>query len=225
MATQSINLQVQKRATGKGSARELRGNKAVPAIIYGSKVKNQPLSVPESHVVKYSGHGQENTIFKLQSDVAELNGVSVLMKKVDVHPVTRRPIHVDLFALDMTAEIRVNVELKFEGRPRGVAEEGGILQILLRAIEVECLPTNIPEFITADVSNLGLNEALHISDLQMPNGVKATSSGDLALASVTVMRDEEPAAAPAVATDAAAAATATPAAAPAAGAAKPEKKD
>lgn len=232
MAMQTISLKVDKRESGKANSREHRVNERVPAVIYGSKVKNQNLVVGEFLVKKYSAHGQENTIFKLESDVKELNGLSVLMKKVDVHPLTRRPQHVDFYAIDMTATLRLNVEFRFEGKSKGVSESGGIFQTIMRTVEIECLPADIPEYITVDVSGLDINDTLHVSDLVVPKGVKITAQGDLAIANVTLPQAEEVAAPVAAAADAAA--PAAGAAAPAAGAApakdgdkaaKPAKKD
>ena len=226
MAMQTVSLKVDKRESGKANSRGLRVSELVPAVIYGAKVKNQNLTVGEFLVKKYSGHGQENTIFKLESDVKDLNGLSVLMKKVDVHPLTRRPQHVDFYAIDMTATLRLNVEFRFEGKSKGVSESGGIFQTLMRTVEIECLPTDIPEYIAVDVSNLDINDTLHVSDLVVPKGVKITAQGDLAIANVTVPQAEEVAAPVAVAADAAAAPGAAGAAAApgAAGAAAPAKE-
>ena len=129
---------------------------------------------------------------------------------------TRRPQHVDFFALDLKKAVRVNVEIKLEGKPLGLAE-GGLLNVVNRQIEIECLPTDIPESITADISNLGLGDALHVYDLKIPAGLKVLSATELTIAVVNVQEEEVVAA---VAVDAAAA-PAAGAAAPAAGAAAP----
>jgi large subunit ribosomal protein L25 len=137
-----------------------------------------------------------------------------MMKSIDVHPLSRRPLHVDLFALDLSKTVRVNVEIKLEGKPIGLSE-GGLLNVVNRQIEIECLPTEIPEFISADISNLGVGDALHVSDLQVQGGLKVISAAELTIAVVNVLEEES--AAP-VAAEAAAAAPAAGAAAPAAGA-------
>lgn len=191
MSNDTITLNVQTRKTGKGNSRALRNNKVIPAVVYGSKTDNINLSIDELSVTRYSAQGYENAIFKLQSDDKKLDGLSVLMKEVTVHPVHQRPEHVDFFALDMSSEVRVHVEIKFEGKAVGVAEDGGVFQILLRDIEVECLPKDIPDSLTVNITNLALNEALHISDLTLPTGVKATASEDLAIANVIQSKAEE----------------------------------
>lgn len=217
MSTQRFDLTVEPREQGRKTARSLRRNRAVPAVIYGS-IKNKNLSIDLNSVVKYNASAFENALFNLKSNSdKELNSVVALIKDVVVHPVTRLPVHVDLFALDLKKPVRVFVEIKLEGKPAGLAD-GGILNVVNRQIEVECLPLEIPSFLTADVSALGLNDSLHASSIQMPKGVKQISSADLTIAVVTELEDESVSAAAAPAAAAPAAAGAKPAAAPAAGA-------
>ncbi len=220
MSTQRFDLTVEPREKGRKTARALRVNRAVPAVIYGS-IKNQNLSIDLNSVVKYNSSAFENALFNLKSakDKA-LNSVVALIKDVVVHPVTRLPVHVDLFALDLKKAVRVFVEVKLEGKPAGLAD-GGILNLVNRQVEVECLPLEIPAAFVADVSGLGLNDSLHVSDLKVPAGVKLITSADMTIAVVNELEDE--AAAPVAAAAAAPAAAATPAAGakPAAGAAKP----
>jgi large subunit ribosomal protein L25 len=225
-----IEITVNKRDTGKGSARTLRRNKQVPAIVYGQKVKNLPMSTDEISVVRYKGALKDNSLFKFVSEESSLNGLMALMKDYERDPVSLRPVHVDFLAVELSQTVRVKVEVRFDGKALGFAE-GGILTIVNRAIEVECKVSDIPENITADISNLNINESLHLSDVKMPNGVKAVSSPDLTLATITIITEEELAAATTASTAAAAGpaaegaaaegAAAAPGAAPAAGAAAP----
>lgn len=210
------DLTVEPRETGRHNSRTLRTKKLIPAVIYGS-TENKNVCIAENTVVKYNTRAFENALFNIKSDDKALNGVVVLMKEVVVHPVSRRPEHIDLFALDLKKTVRVNIEVRFEGKPIGLSE-GGLLNIVNRQIEIECLPTEIPEGITADVTNLGVGDALHVSDLTLPKGFKLISSPEMTLAVVNVL-EEEAAATPAA--EAAAAAPAAGAAAPAAGAAAP----
>lgn len=222
---QRIDLSVEQRETGKGNSRALRNDKKIPAVIYGA-VENKNLWVAEGDVKRYNVRAFENALFNLKSSDSALNGKVVLMKSVSVHPVNRRPEHVDFFALDLKKAVRVNVEIRIEGKAIGLSE-GGLLNVVNRQIEVECLPTEIPDAIVADVSNLGVGDALHVSALTIPEGVKVLTPANQTIAVVNVA-EEEAAATPAA--DAAAAAPAAGAAAPAAGAkaaaapAKDEKK-
>ena len=212
-----IDLTVEARTTGKGNSRELRSNRQVPAVIYGA-VAPISVTVGEKEIVKYNTRAYENALFNLKSGIKEANGIVVLVKQVDVHPVSRRPQHVDFYALDLKKAVRVWVEVKLEGKPIGLSE-GGMLNVVNRQVEVEVLPTDIPEFLTADISNLGVGDALHVSDLKVSGSTKLISSADLTVAVVNAQEEEvvaTPAAAPAAAAPAAAAAKAPAAKAPAA---------
>jgi large subunit ribosomal protein L25 len=218
MSKQRIDMNVEPREIGKANSRALRVDRKVPAVIYGA-VENKNIYIEEGFVKKYNVRAHENSLFNLKSVDNKLNGQVVLMKEINVHPVTRRPQHVDLFAIDLKKAVRVSVEIRLEGKPAGIAD-GGLLNVVNRQIDIECLPNEIPESITADISGLGVGDALHISDLKLPENLKVLSPMDLTIAVVN-MFEEEAVAAP---TEAAAAAAATPAAgaaAPAAGAAAP----
>ena len=211
-----IELNVEPRTTGKHFSRALRRERRIPAVIYGA-MENKNVWVFEGDVLRYNVRAYENALFSLKSSDSATAGKVVLIKQVDVHPVTRVPRHVDFFALDLKKTVRVSIEINFQGKPVGLAE-GGLLNIVNRQIEVECLPTAIPDSITADVSGLGVGDALHVSDLKIPDGVKVLTGAEQTLAVVNLI-EEEAAAAPTEA--AAAAAPAAGAAAPAAGAAAP----
>jgi large subunit ribosomal protein L25 len=218
---QELEVQVSIRNPGKHHSRLLRRTKRVPGVVYGAKIKPFSVEADEKLIErcrKMTLH--ENPIFKLVSDQSELNHVNVMVKSIDIHPLNRRPVHIDFFALDMTAQIRVNVQLKFEGRPRGLAD-GGNLQVIMREVEVECLPTQIPEALVANVEGLGVSESLHVYDLQLPEGVRMMSDKDLAIATVAVIEEEviTPVVSEAATADGAAAAA--PGAPAAAGAAAP----
>lgn len=221
MSQQRFDLNVEPREPGKGVSRNLRNNRRVPAVVYGS-VKSRSITVEEGAIRKYNIRAFENALFTLKSEDKELNNVVVLMKSVQVHPLSRNPQHVDLFALDLKKAVRVSIEVRVEGKAAGIAD-GGLLNVVNRQIEIECLPTEIPDGITVDVSNLGVGDSIHVSDIQLPEGVKLISSPDLTVAVVNLQ--EEEAAAPAAADAAAPAAGAAAAAAPAKGAAAAPAKD
>jgi large subunit ribosomal protein L25 len=120
--TEKIELKVTPRDAGKSHSREARLNSKIPAVLYGPKNPPVNLLMEELAATRYGGHKFESTIFSLKSDDAKINAVNVLLKDVQVHPVTRRPTHVDLYALDMSATVRVNIGLRLEGKPVGLAE-------------------------------------------------------------------------------------------------------
>lgn len=209
---QRIELNVEPRQSGKHFSRALRNDRKVPAVIYGA-TENANIIIHEGDVVRYNTRAYENALFTLKSSEKNANDKVVLMKSVDVHPLTRRPLHVDFFALDLTKSVRVNIEVRLEGKPIGLTE-GGLLNVVNRQIEIECLPGEIPDFVSADISHLGVGDALHASDLKIPEKVKMLSGAEMTIAVVNLVEEE------AVAAPVAADAAATPAAgAPAAGAA------
>lgn len=210
MSKQRIELNVEVREKGRANSRGLRVNKMVPGIIYGA-IENQNVSVHVNDILKYNTRAYENALLNLKSSDSKLNGKVALIKSVQVNPLSRKPEHVDFFALDLNKAVRVSVEIKIEGKAIGLSE-GGLLNIVMRSVEVECLPTAIPEFLTLDVTNLGVGESLHASELTMPAGVKLISRPEVTIAAVVEQEEE------AAATPAAAAAPAAGAAAPAAGA-------
>lgn len=213
---QRIELSVEPRNTGKSTSRALRNSALVPAVIYGGGLKNANLSVEAKLILKYNTRAYENALFNLKSSDKTVDGKVALVKSVDIHPLTRRPTHVDFIAIDMNKAIRVWVEIQFDGKPLGLAE-GGLLNIVNRQVEVECKPADIPENIKVDISHLGLGDALHVSDVKTPAGIKLISGAELTLA--VVNEQEEEAAAPV-----AAPAAAAPAAAAKPAAAKPAAK-
>jgi len=216
-----IDLTVEARETGKHNSRTLRTNRKVPAVIYGA-VSPSNVHVYEGDVVRYNTRAYENALFTLKSTDTKLNGKVVLIKTVDVHPLSRRPQHVDFFALDLTKSVRVHVEIRTEGKAAGIAD-GGMLNVVLRSVEVECLPTEIPEFIVADVSGLGVGDALHVSDLKVTGSVKLITGAEQTIA-VCSTQEEEAVATPAAAAAPAAAPAAAGKAAPAAAKAPAAKK-
>ncbi len=182
-------MTVEARQTGKGASIAYRKDRKVPAVIYGPKTKNVNCLIDEIFVVKHSGSKHESSIFQTKSEDGSLTGMKVMLKKIEKHPGTLRPVHVDLYALDMTAKIKVNVNIEFEGEPKG-ANEGGVLQVNLRDIEIECNPIDIPTSIKVDVSELGLNESIHVSDVTFGEGISPITAPERTICSVSVPKEE-----------------------------------
>ena len=235
-ARQQIEIEVVPRDAGKTANAALRAAGNVPGVVYSPRTGSLPLAANQRALAKYLTHKYENTIFTLKSKDSKLNNLKVLFKEKDLHPVRRELIHFDFYAVDMTQAVRVNVEVRFTGKPIGLTD-GGSFQAVLREVEVECLPDLIPDFFEIDTSGMGVNESLHVSDLKTAEGVKLVTDGSVTLCTVSVIREEEAAPVAAAAAEAAPAEPevigkgkkkegeegAAPAAAPAAGA-KTEKK-
>jgi len=213
-----LNAQV-RHDSGKGASRRLRRDGKVPAIMYGGGQKPMSLALDQDAV----RHSLENEAFYSHILTVNVDGQPVQAVLKDLQRHSYRPIilHMDLQRISETEELRMHVPLHFIGEAvaPGVKLGGGIISHLVTDAEVICLPKHLPEFLEVDVSNLQLNETLHLSDIKLPEGVKiiALTHGpehDLPVVSVHVPR----AAVEAEAAPAAEAAAAP--AAPAAGEAK-----
>ena len=160
-----VSLKAKSRpATGKGAARQARMAGKIPGVLYGPGEEAVVLEVdvPDFLKVYHGGHG-ENVLMDLTVDSAEPQ--KVLFREVQRDPVTEDVLHIDFYHVSLTKPIRVHVPVLLEGIPDGVKNSGGILQHIMREVEVECLPTHIPDNIKMDVSELGIHDAIHISDL------------------------------------------------------------
>jgi len=181
---ETIELNVAPRdTTGKTSARQLRREGKVPAVLYGAKRETTAVAVDGREFEAKVGSIEGTHLIRLTSASADLGGRLVLVKEVQRHPVSRALVHTDLYEVDVTAKIKLRVPLHFIGRAAGV-EIGGILQPIRREVEVLCLPTEIPDYLEIDVSALGIHDAVHISDLKPPQGVEIPYDTDEALVTV-----------------------------------------
>ena len=170
---------------------KIRRKKWIPAVVYGNGQKNLTFSLDIRLAEKYSKKEFENKIFTFQSKDKNLEGLKVIKKEVSRHKLSHRPIHMDFLSLDMNKSIRVQVDIKFKGVPKGVKEEGGVFNIILRRIELECLPNEIPPFIELDVSHLSLNQNIHVSDLKVSAHTKLITRAKRTVCTVVSVEEEE----------------------------------
>jgi large subunit ribosomal protein L25 len=184
---ETVEITVQRRAgTGKGAARKLRGGGRVPAVVYGPKRGTTHVSVDGEQFERRLAHLEGSHLIRLvhaDGADAELHERMVLVREMQRHPVTGRILHADFYEVDLTERLVVSVPLHFTGKAAGVVA-GGILQPILREVEVECLPTEIPEFVDVDVTSLGIHDAIHVSDLKLPEGVQAVVEATQTLVTV-----------------------------------------
>jgi large subunit ribosomal protein L25 len=172
---------------GKGPARKLRRAGMIPGVFYGPGRTTVHVGVKAEEFARKLSHLEGSHLIRLVNDGGkdpELHDKAVLLREVQRHPVSDDVLHVDFLEVSLTERLTVSVPLRFVGKAAGVVE-GGILQPIVREIEVECLPTEIPEFIEVDVSALGIHEAVHLADVRLPEGV--TSVGDAMQTVVTVL--------------------------------------
>ncbi|HYB90695.1 MAG TPA: 50S ribosomal protein L25 [Candidatus Binataceae bacterium] len=198
----------------KGLVHQLRRQGRIPAILYGPTTAPTALSVDRLQLGATMSMAARVRLIRLKSSAPELDGRHVIFREVQRAPVSGEILHADLYEVDLNRAIRVEVPLKFVGLAAGVSE-GGILQPLVRVVEVECLPLEIPEAIEVDVAALGIHDVIHVSGVKFAANVKPIFDSDYAVVSVL-----PPTVAEAPAAAAAAAAEAVPAegAAPEAGA-------
>ena len=190
MDTKNLSISVQLRTTFGKKNKQLRKSKQIPAIVYGPKQKNLPFCINEKLANKYYKKEYDNKIFTLESEDKNLNGLKVIRKDVSIDKIKRNPIHMDFLSLDMEAPIRVSVDITFQGTPKGVKEEGGVFNIILRHVEIECLPDKIPPSLNLEVSPLGLNENFHVSDLKISEDLKLITSPKRTLCTVVSIEEE-----------------------------------
>jgi large subunit ribosomal protein L25 len=174
---------------GKNAARRLRRSGMIPAVIYGGKGDNLAVVVDPKSIQKVlRSEAGRNTILKL--DIAGQGAANAILKSWQVDPVKETFLHADFYRIAMDVAIRVTVPIHAVGEARGVKVDGGILESVVRAIQVECLPGDIPERIDVDVTDLGINQSLRVSDLQVPAKVKVLDAPDQVVVHVVSVKEE-----------------------------------
>ena len=185
-------LQAVKRdGRGKNEARRLRAGGRIPAVVYGAeKGKAVEIAVDPKMLLRilHSESGV-NTLIGLQLDGGDTR---VLVKEYQLDPIHHKLLHADFYQVAMDKAITVTVPILLKGEPKGVKQQGGVVDFVHREIEVECLPGDIPENIVVDVTELMLNQGVRVSDLQV-EGARWTplSEGDMMIVHVVAPRAEE----------------------------------
>ena len=208
---------VKRNTKGKNEARRLRAAGRLPAVVYGAqKIGDAP--APESVSVDpkpflrilHSASGF-NTLITLKVEGG--GEARVLAKNVQLDPITHHPLHADFYRLNMDRKIKVTVPVTLKGESRGVKIDGGVLDFVHREIEMEVLPSNIPDSIDVDITNLGIGDSVHVRDFAADAAWTPVTDPDQMIVHIISIK---------VAEEAATADGAAPAAAATAGAAEPE---
>lgn len=201
-----IVVNAQSRADrGKNNARRLRAKGLVPAVVYGGKGDPQAVAVdPKTLLRVLRSESGRNTILSL--DFGDGSKTSAILKKWQVDPVKEHFLHADFYRIAMDVAIRVTVPVVARGDARGVKVDGGILEIIMRTVQVECLPGDIPEHIYVDVTDLGIHDAIRVSGLPVNEKVKVLADADQVVVHVVSVKEEVAAPAAAAAEGEAAAA-------------------
>lgn len=197
MSSKDFVLEAQPREdVGKGASRRLRHNEEIPAIIYGGQKAPLNITIQHKHIL----HAIENEAFFSQIITINVGKDSekAIIKALQRHPAKPRVLHADFMRVSADQPITVRVPLHFLNRETcvGVKQSHGVVSQLLNELEVSCLPKDLPQFIEVDVAELDVGDALHISDLKLPEGVTSVDlaqgeSGDHGVVSVYAEREEE----------------------------------
>tara|TARA_Y100000590_G_scaffold372454_1_gene435525 strand:- start:458 stop:1150 length:693 start_codon:yes stop_codon:yes gene_type:complete len=186
---QEFKLDIFKRDDiSKSSLKQLRRDGNIPGIFYSYNSKESiPFYMENKTLVEAKKSGAR--IFNI---AVGNNKQTVIFKSVQYHPVTDKVLHVDLYGVDMDQVVTVKVQLKLEGNAVGVLNEGGVLVQSLNEVEIECLPSDIPENITLDISELNLGDSLKVEEIELDEKFSLKSDSQQVIASVTqAMKEEE----------------------------------
>ena len=197
MATQ-VKLSASRRTgTGRSAVRKLKATGAVPAVIYGAKTQPEPLQVSKREISALLSHAAgENILVELSIEGEGTNRLA-MVQEVQHAPIGGDVLHIDFHAVSMDEMIEADVPLEPTGTANGVKNFGGLLEQSLRSLSIECLPRDLPDVISVDVTALNVGDAIHVRDIQLPQGVTATNPPDLTVISVlapTVAEEAAPAA-------------------------------
>ncbi len=179
---------------GSSRSRRLRSSGFVPAEVYGHKEPNQSIEVPEKELEKILSSAKgDNIFFALNIDGAKSGDpVLAVIKEIQLHKLSNRIMHADFHKINMKEKIRIKVPIRvLNGDTCEGVKLGGVLQLFMRTLEVQCLPAQIPDAIQVDALHLAVGHSVHVSDLKMPEGVKAVQAASNVVVSVAQQMAEE----------------------------------
>jgi large subunit ribosomal protein L25 len=174
-----------RKSTGKGISRTLRKQGLIPGVLYGPKSEPIPISVETMNIEKLFKHSGSN---QAPLNLTIKNGESIkktaMVKDLQLHPVTRRFLHIDLYEVAMDKKIQVKVPVVLTGIAEG-SEAGGTIQLIRREIDVLCLPLDIPEFITIDVSGMQIGDSIHIEEIPVSENIEILADTNFTVVTVS----------------------------------------
>ncbi|MCE9612429.1 MAG: 50S ribosomal protein L25/general stress protein Ctc [Chthoniobacter sp.] len=194
-----INAQI-RLETGRSAVKKIKQQGRVPAVVYGGHDKPISLSLNAREIGNLLAHATSEHVLvdlEIQDGDAKTKRLA-LIQEVQHDPIKRNVLHVDFHAVRADEMLHSQIPIEAFGEADGVKNFGGLLELNMHSIEIECLPKDLPEIIRLDVSALGIGDAIHIKDIQLPAGVTARGDGDLTVIRVAAPKVEsepEPAAA------------------------------
>jgi large subunit ribosomal protein L25 len=189
---EQIDLKAQIRKTvGNGPARTLRREGKVPAVLYGPKTETVLLSIDSKdfeQILKEASVG--SVLLNLQIQNGKTSTRSAMIKELQTHPVSGKFLHVDFYEIDMQKKITAKVPVVAKGHSVGV-EVGGLMQYVRRELEVLCLPTEIPEAIEVDITDLDIGDSVHLEDISLPGDIEILADTNFTVVTVLAPKVEE----------------------------------
>ena len=185
MAQQVKLTATTRKETGKEVAKKLRREGMLPGVVYGHKTDPIPLTLELKPLIALLEGGKGES--KLINLSVEGNGgpseKTVMIKELQIDPLTRHYLHIDFFEVSMDEEVTLSIPITLTGDAAGV-EMGGVLQQVRRELEIKCLPSQIPDSISVDVSPLNIGDSIHLKDVSLPSGIKVLEDEDLTIVTV-----------------------------------------
>jgi large subunit ribosomal protein L25 len=174
---------------GKNKARRVRVSGRIPAVIYGAFQDPRAVSLNPKDILKIirskTGH---NSIFDVE--IAGVEKTPVIVAEEQYHPVKGTLMHIDLKRIDLTRKLKVNVPVHVTGEAKGVKQQGGVLDVVTKTVEIECIPDDIPDKFDVDVTELMIGTNIRISDLPVKPGVRVLTAPEAVIAHVVGIREE-----------------------------------
>ena len=190
MANQlKINAQPRTEA-GRNAVKKIKQAGLVPAVIYGAKDPARNIQIVERELARLLDHAASESVL-VEVNLQDGGSRTALIQEVQHHPVTGKVLHVDLHVVAMDELMHAEIPVETTGEAEGVTTGGGVLEVILRNLEISCLPGDLPDAITVDVSKLSIGDSVHVKDLTLPRGVTVLNDAELSVVSVAPPTVEE----------------------------------
>jgi large subunit ribosomal protein L25 len=191
---QQAKLTAQRRTqVGRNAIKKIKAAGMVPGVIYGSAQEPVNLQINGRELLNVLSHASgENILVELEIlDGDEKQNALAMIQEIQHHPLQREILHVDFHAVSANETVSAEVPIETVGEAVGVKVHGGLLEHILRYLEVECLPADLPQVIQVDVTNLDVGQSLHVRELKLPPGVEAITDAEQTVVAVVESRVEE----------------------------------
>jgi large subunit ribosomal protein L25 len=191
---QQAKLTAQRRTqVGRNAIKKIKAAGMVPGVIYGSTQEPVNLQINGRELLNVLSHASgENILVELEIlDGDEKQNALAMIQEIQHHPLQREILHVDFHAVSANETVSAEVPIETVGEAVGVKVHGGLLEHILRYLEVECLPADLPQVIQVDVTNLDVGQSLHVRELKLPPGVEAITDAEQTVVAVVESRVEE----------------------------------